>query len=219
MKKHLYAIALLSVLNLQAEDITKLETSNSNGLLGQSSIGAYVGTARYADEETSDLLDNNFIFGLGVSLKTTENISLGLSMSTMRADIDYNGITGDASGLALSASALYHFFPKEDIDPYISLGLRWVSTKVDMEYQGTTYSEDNSDNGYMFSAGAEFDLSETVFLTPSASYTKVGDGDASKDIAVAIDFKITETIYLGGIIEIELDETNTGYFVGISGKF
>ena len=137
----------------------------------------------------------------------------------LTADIDYNGVTGNARGTALYLEGLYHFIPNGTIDPFVSLGFAHVSTDLDMTYQGQTYSKSNSDNGYQFSTGAEFDLTNKIFLTPAFSYSKVGDTDASKDVIAEIDFEVTQNFYLGAKIDVELTETDTSYYVGAGFKF
>lgn len=219
IRKSLLSIALLSSLTLQADDTVTTGQTSNHGVLGNNYVIAYVGTTNYGDKDTAGLLNSNTQFGIAGSFKATKNIALFLSVEAISADIDYNGITGDASGTALSIGALYHFLPTETIDPYILIALANVSTKVDTEYRGTTYSKSDSANGYGISAGAEFDLSDKVFLTPSASYSKVGDIDASTDIALKMQFQVSKSIYLGGKITIDLDETDTSYFVGVGAKF
>jgi opacity protein-like surface antigen len=227
IKKSLLTIALLSSLTLQAEDTTTkqvidttpVQQSTNNGLLGATYLKAYVGTTKFGDDETADILDSNIQYGIKGQFKINDNLSLAGGVEMLTADIDYSGITGDASGTALYLEGLYHFLPNDTIDPFISLGLAYVSYDTDMTYQGQTFSDSESDNGYQFAAGAEFDLTNKIFLTPAFSYSKIGDGDASKDVSVEIDFEVATNFYLGGKINVELEDTDTSYYVGLGFKF
>jgi len=213
-------IAMENIEKEQTTDINLIKQSENKGLLGATFIKVYVGTTSFGDDETADILDSNLQYGVKGQFKINDNLSLGGGVEMLTANIDYQGITGDVSGTALYLEGLYHFLPNGTIDPFVSLGLSYVSYKEDGEEYGYgSYSYDDSDNGYQFSAGAEFDLTDKIFLTPTFSYAKVGDGDASKDISVEIDFEVANNFFLGGGINVELEETDTSYYVGAGFKF
>lgn len=226
IKQSLLAIALLSSLTLQAgelssktEDTVLTQESASAGLLGATYLTVYLGKTSYGDDDTAHVLDDNLQYGLAGQFKISNNLSIGGTIEALTADIDYQGITGDASATALSLEGLYHFRPNGIVDPFISLGLAYVSTDTNVKYQGQTASESNSDNGYQFTAGAEFDLTNKIFLTPAFSYSKVGDNDASKNLSANMYFEVIKNFYLGGKLSVELEETDTSYYVSASYKF
>jgi len=220
IKKSLFTIALLSSLILQAEDIITAKHSNNRGLLGTSNIKVYVGKTSFGDKKTAYLFDDNIQYGVEGSFKANEHISLGASIEIFNADININGVTGNISDTIFYFEGLYHFLPDKIIDPFITLGLVHIPYDVEVVYQGTTiYKEENLDNGYIFTVGAEFDISERVFLTPSFSYSKVGTYDANSAIVIELDTMITNTIYIGAKINMDIKNTDTSYYVGVGFKF
>ncbi len=207
---------ILNVIPLVAMENNQL---SNKGLLGETFIKASIGTTSFGDKETADLINSNINYGISGQIKINNNLNFGGSVGMLNADIDYNGITGDISTTSLSLGGLYHFLPNDTIDPFVSLSLAYIASNTNTKYQGQTFSKSDSDNGYSISAGAEFDLTNKIFLTPLLSYTKVGSNDASKDISVKIDFEVQKNIYLGSGINIDIDKTDTNYYVNISFKF
>lgn len=234
MKKYFSTLALFLTLSLQADDILQTDQAKNNGLLGQSYINASLGSVYYGNAETRSFVDYSFHAQLQGSYKITNNISLGLSISSSQLQVShtdpYDTWTIKSEFLRIGVSALYHFLPQRRIDPFVSVDVgtnfsNYTSESTD-EYIMNNYNNNDTYTNFALETGAEFDLSDSIFLTPSIIYTYT-DRENSNSLTffyLTMDIKLTDMIFVDAKVGTEFElikdtDDDIFYTLGVTAQF
>lgn len=126
-------------------------------------------TAGGADTTLDGRLNNDVIPEVDFSYFLTDNIALELIAGTSRHKVSAVGgganiAVGEISVLPPTLTLQYHFMPKEKFSPYVGAGLNYTFFYAADDAAGFSGLKVNSSLGYALQAGADFFITDKVFL-------------------------------------------------------
>ncbi|MEK7265068.1 MAG: OmpW family protein [Pseudomonadota bacterium] len=146
----------------------------------------------------------------------TNNIAAELILATSPHDISGAGaLSGlnkiaDAMALPPTLTLQYHFAPDAKVRPYVGAGVNWTifysedsKTSLDTALGGPTDVSLDDSFGWAVQAGADFDITERVFLNVDIKYIDI-DTTATLDTAGSIN-----------TVDVNLDSIVAGIGVGM----
>lgn len=94
----------------------------------------------------------------------TNNLALELILATQKHDVSANGVkVGTVKHLPPTLTLQWHFMPQATFRPYVGAGLNYTRF-YDIDLGGGTLTVDKNSWGGALQAGADIQLSKTVFL-------------------------------------------------------
>ncbi|MDZ8120208.1 porin family protein [Pontiella agarivorans] len=149
------------------------QTSNAKTLLGTNHVRGAFGMVKFGDNFSDDVLGYGYGFEGAVNIAVHSNIDLNITGSYLTADGDTAGVNIDTTTLSGGASLLYHFSPRETVNPFISAGVGAV--RSELEIAGS--EEHETDTGLNAGAGIEIEASENILCRIRGDYINIDNED------------------------------------------
>ncbi len=144
---------------------------------------------------------NNYGFqSFGLTVKTHPNVNIGVSGGYEINRVDDEDGNKFPREYGFGGSAIFHFSPENQIDPYIDFGIGYIKNAISVPsldgYQG--------EDGVSFGAGAGIEMkpNRMVSIIPSISYSVVrADGESGGSITpdLTVAFRLSENETWGGL--------------------
>jgi len=190
---------------------------DARGLLGERYFAFSAGVERPGDSFVRSIDDSIFFANAGLNFPVDRNVdwTVGVGYAKAEGSVVVDGATLDleATGFLAETGPVYHFFPDEQINPFVGATAGFARTKAEARYLGFKEEETETDFAFSVGGGVEILIGDRLAFTPSVGYYRIGNED---DVIAGIggSFWVTDAFFVGARFSYGFDDGDTAVSLG-----
>lgn len=191
---------------------------NAQGLLGKRYTSFSIGIQKPGDDYVKQVDDSILQLGGQINLPVNSNVDANFTLSYEQLDGDDDqGLDFEGTSKSVVGGVVYHFTPDQKINPFVGVGVGFVSVDIEATAVGFHSTSDETDLGFSLVTGIEIDLNSRIAIRPTLGYYRIENEYNDDDFTTGVSFNVwfNNSVFGGIRTTYALDEGDVTILAGL----